>query len=142
MDKKDDTTPRECPVVTAINIVGGKWKLLIIALLRLHTHRFGEIKRALPQISERMLARQLRELERDRLISRKVYPEVPPHVEYTLTKNGKSLIPILDLLAEWGKRYRELHNENASREQGLAKKQVEMNRHAGPWRLKEGPINR
>ena len=103
--KKTDTVTDRCPVETAISIVGGKWKLLIIALLRIRTHRFGELRKKMSGINERMLARQLRDLEYHQIVSRKVYPEIPPRVEYTLTESGKSLIPILDILEKWGRRH-------------------------------------
>ena len=99
--KEIDTIPEKCPVETAINIVGGKWKLLIISLLRMRIHRFGELKKKMPRINERTLARQLRDLERDGIVSRKIYPEIPPRVEYALTENGKGMIPILDALGKW-----------------------------------------
>lgn len=69
----------------------------------MHTHRLGELKRKIPRISERMLARQLRDLERDGIISRKIYPEIPPRVEYALTENGKGMVPTLDALGRWGR---------------------------------------
>lgn len=94
-----------CPVETAVNMIGGKWKIIIIArLTHLGLQRFGELKRSIPEVNERMLTRQLRELESDGLVFRTVYAEVPPRVEYGLTHEGESLIPILNLLAEWGKR--------------------------------------
>lgn len=101
--KEMDTITGKCPVETAINIVGGKWKLLIIALLSIHTHRFGELKKKIPRISERMLARQLRDLEQNGIVSRKSYPEIPPRVEYALTETGKGMVPILDALGKWGR---------------------------------------
>lgn len=101
--KEIDAITGKCPVETAINIVGGKWKLLIIALLSIRTHRFGQLKKKMPRISERMLARQLRDLEKDGVVSRKSYPEIPPRVEYALTENGKGMVPILDALGEWGR---------------------------------------
>lgn len=106
--KEPDTIMAMCPVETAIAVVGGKWKLLIIALLRLRTHRFGEFKKKMPHISERMLARQLRDLERDGIISRKIHPEIPPRVEYALTEHGARLVPILDILEKWGRHHQTL----------------------------------
>ncbi len=106
--KKIDIFAEKCSVETAITIVGGKWKLLIIALLRVRAHRFGELKKKMPRISERMLSRQLRDLERDGVISRKIYPEIPPKVEYSLTENGKGMIPVLDALGEWGRQHGKL----------------------------------
>jgi len=89
-----------------MDIIGGKWKALIIHQIRIHKNiRYGELKRKIPNINERVLTRQLRELERNRLIKRKVYDEVPIKVEYSLTEIGKSLAPILFELGEWGKKY-------------------------------------
>ncbi len=99
-----DQSTGECSVEAAVNMIGGKWKIIIIArLVRYGRRRFGELKKSIPAINERMLTRQLRELESDGLIFREVYAEVPPRVEYGLSENGETLIPILNLLAEWGK---------------------------------------
>lgn len=83
-------------------MIGGKWKIIILARLRQRVYRFGELRRSIEGINERMLTRQLRELEDDGLIVRKAYPEVPPKVEYSLSKKGETLVPVLDQLAEWG----------------------------------------
>jgi len=92
-------------IEAALDIVGGKWKPLIIYELKDGTLRFSQIQdRVRPHITQRMLTKQLRQLEEDGLISRHVYPQVPPKVEYTLTEKGSSIIPILDLLCEWGER--------------------------------------
>lgn len=99
----------ECSVEMAVNTIDGRWKIIIIArLIRFSRLRFGELKRSIPEVNERMLTRQLRELEKDGLIFREVFAEVPPRVEYGLSAEGKTLIPILDLLAEWG----ECHQKN------------------------------
>lgn len=98
--------PNKCPVEIAVNMIGGKWKILLLARLRFFgPQRFGELLRAFPGLSERVLARQLRQLEEDGLATRKVYPQIPPKVEYSLSEKGCSLVPILDLLAEWEKRH-------------------------------------
>lgn len=94
-----------CPVGAAIDEIGGKWKPLILWALKDGKLRFGEINKAIPAITQRMLTKQLRELEKDDLLTRKVYREVPPKVEYTLTKKGESVIPILEELCKWGKNY-------------------------------------
>lgn len=86
-------------------MVGGKWKLLILGNLLKGSCRFGELKRKIPDINERVLARQLRELETHELITRTVFPEVPPRVEYTMTEECRSLIPALYQLAVWGAEY-------------------------------------
>ena len=94
------------PVELSLDIIGGKWKMPIIWCLRGDTLRYGEIRRSLPKVTHKMLTQQLRELESDEIIKRKVYPEVPPKVEYSLTLLGKSVIPVIDLLSEWGEEYR------------------------------------
>jgi len=94
-----------CAVEVAINEIGGKWKSLILCALKDGKLRFSEIGAKLPDITQRMLTKTLRELERDEIINRKVYAEVPPRVEYCLTDKGESVIPILDSLCEWGEKY-------------------------------------
>ena len=94
------------PVELSLDIIGGKWKIPIIWRLREDTLRYGEIRKSLPKITHKMLTQQLRELESDEIITRKVYQEVPPKVEYSLTLLGKSVIPVIDLLREWGEEYR------------------------------------
>jgi DNA-binding HxlR family transcriptional regulator len=97
------------PVEATVDILGGRWKPLILWALRDGTLRFGQIEEELsavtPNITQRMLTRQLRELENDGLVVRKVYPEVPPRVEYTLTERYKSLMPIVELMYAWGKEH-------------------------------------
>lgn len=92
----------DCGVEATLEILGGKWKGVILYQLRDELKRFNQLHRLLPNITQRMLTRQLRELEHDGLVNRKVYAQVPPKVEYSLTDNGKSLIPIIMLLKEWG----------------------------------------
>lgn len=91
-----------CPAETTLGVIGGKWKLLILRELLAGASRFGELRRRLSGISEKMLAQHLRELESDGIIARKIYPEVPPKVEYSLTASGKTLKPIIDGLHDWG----------------------------------------
>ena len=95
-----------CPVELAIRIIGGKWKPVIIWHLRDSKKRFGELKREIKGITVKMLAQQLRELEQDGLVDRKMFYEVPPRVEYSLTDLGRSLEPALRELGAWGKKYR------------------------------------
>lgn len=91
-----------CPVEAALEIIGGKWKGVILYHLLSETIRFNQLRRLMPEVTQRMLTRQLRELEANNLISRKVYPEVPPKVEYSITEYGKTLAPIIYALQAWG----------------------------------------
>ncbi|WP_054709366.1 helix-turn-helix domain-containing protein [Bacillus sp. JCM 19041] len=93
-----------CPITDTQNIIAGKWKVIILWHLK-ETKRFGELQRLVPGISKGILTRQLRELEKDQMISRKVHQEVPPKVEYSLTNTGESFMPILECMGEWGKKY-------------------------------------
>lgn len=95
-----------CEKELTLSIIGGKWKMLVLWHLgKEGTKRFGELKSLMPGITQRMLVNQLRELEDHLIVHREVYPVVPPKVEYSLTKQGRSLIPILDSMYEWGKEY-------------------------------------
>jgi len=94
------------PVELSLDIIGGKWKMPILWRLKDGSKRYGELRRSLPKVTHKMLTQQLRELEQDEILTRKVYPEVPPKVEYDLTLLGKSVIPVIDLLREWGEEYR------------------------------------
>jgi len=89
-----------------MEIIGGKWKPIILYYLKDGTQRFGELQRLIPHITKKMLTQQLRELERDKIIERKVFHQVPPKVEYSLSKYGKSLKPVLELMANWGTTHR------------------------------------
>jgi len=91
----------ECPIMSTIQMVSDKWKVLILCKLRSGTMRFNQLKRALQGVTQRVLTHQLRELEYDGLVSRKVYAEVPPRVEYSLTELGQTLIPVLQNLEDW-----------------------------------------
>ena len=94
-----------CPVEAALDVIGGKWKPLILWALGDAVMRFGELQKELPGVNTKMLTKQLRELEEDGVIRRKVYPEVPPRVEYAITDFGKTLLPILNALCTWGAGY-------------------------------------
>jgi len=97
-----------CEKELTLAVIGGKWKLIILWHLGLEgTKRFSELKRLIPSITQKMLTNQLRELEDDGLVRRKVYAEVPPRVEYSMTEYGEGLMPILKLMYEWGKDYGE-----------------------------------
>lgn len=93
-------------VKVTLDVIGGKWKPLIMYLLQSETLRFSELQRSIVSITQKMLTEQLRELERDGLISRKVYPQIPPKVEYSITEYGRTLLPILESMSEWGKKHR------------------------------------
>ena len=96
-----------CPITATMKVLGGKWKpILINAIYFTAPARFGELKRSVNGITQSMLTQQLRELEEDGIISRKIYAEIPPRVEYTLTEFGLTLSPILQSMAKWGKEYR------------------------------------
>ncbi len=110
-----------CPVKITARAIGGKWKIVILYHLKTGTKRFAELRREIGDITERMLAQQLKELEADGLVNRKVYPEVPPRVEYSLTSYCKTLLPILDMMAEWG-----LKHQGPSRKKLTSKSKKEM----------------
>ncbi|MDQ0862331.1 helix-turn-helix domain-containing protein [Bacillus sp. V2I10] len=98
--------PFNCEKELTLSVIGGKWKMLILWHLgKEGTKRFNELKSLMPGITQRMLVNQLRELEEDLIVHREVYPVVPPKVEYSLTEQGKSLMPILESMYEWGKNY-------------------------------------
>ncbi len=95
-----------CPVETTLTLIGNKWKVLILRDLLPGTKRFGELKKSLGSVSQKVLTAQLRDMEADGLVTRTVYPEVPPRVEYTLTDLGLSLQPVLNSLWDWGESYK------------------------------------
>ena len=96
-----------CPVETTLLLIGDKWKVLILRDLVGGTKRFGELKKSIGSVSQKVLTAQLRDMEQKGLVERKVYAEVPPRVEYTLTDTGYSLKPILDAMDDWGKEYKQ-----------------------------------
>ena len=96
-----------CPVEITLSLISDRWKVLIIRDLLNGTRRFGELKKSIGQISQKVLTSNLRSMEESGLVNRKVYAEVPPRVEYTLTETGYSLKPILDSMVEWGNTYKE-----------------------------------
>ena len=95
-----------CPVETTLTLISNKWKVLIIRDLLPGTKRFGELKKSIGSVSQKVLTAQLRQMEESGLLTRTVYPEVPPRVEYTLTELGQSLRPVLDALKSWGEEYK------------------------------------
>ncbi|WP_411344508.1 winged helix-turn-helix transcriptional regulator [Paenibacillus sp. WLX1005] len=92
-----------CPVEATLSVMGGKWKVIILWCLAAGTKRFNELERSIAQITRKMLTEQLRELERDNLIVRTVYPEIPPKVEYALSEYGQTCIPVLEVMAQCGR---------------------------------------
>lgn len=105
--KLDDSY--DCPIEVTLDVIGGKWKgMILYSLLNASSGvvRFNELRRLMPKVTQRMLTMQLRELERDGVITRTIYPEVPPRVEYALTDFGRSLESVFDMMSVWGRRYR------------------------------------
>lgn len=96
-----------CPVETTLTMISDKWKVLILRDLLTGTKRFGELKKSLTGVSQKVLTSQLREMEENGLVEREAYPEVPPRVEYSLTPLGRSLQPIMDAMRVWGEQYKQ-----------------------------------
>lgn len=103
--QKKDSVEISCPIEKTLRMIVGKWKTILLWHLSGGKKRYGELKKLIPNVSEKMLIQSLRELEKDELVIRKVYPEVPPHVEYSLSKRGKSLSPLICSLNTWGKKH-------------------------------------
>jgi DNA-binding HxlR family transcriptional regulator len=99
-------TIQECPVKYTADVIGGKWKPMILYYLKSGPQRYGELKRQVVGISKKVLTQQIRELERDEIVARKVYPGNSPHVEYTLSAHGETLRGVLEVMAEWGAAHR------------------------------------
>lgn len=107
----------ECPVAITVQLIGSKWKILIIRNLMQRPWRFNELKRDLTGISQKVLTDSLRSMELDGIVKRKIYPEVPPHVEYSLSDLGKSMEPIIEAMAQWGINYKKfLNNINENKD--------------------------
>ncbi|MGT2895143.1 winged helix-turn-helix transcriptional regulator [Streptococcus entericus] len=100
-----------CPVETTLSLIGDKWKILILRDLLNGTMRFGELKNSIGSVSQKVLTAQLRDMESQGLVNRKVYAEVPPRVEYSLTETGMSLKPIIDSMWDWGLDYKKKHGK-------------------------------
>ena len=105
MEKTNIELPA-CPVETTLTLISDKWKVLILRDLLPGTKRFGELKKSIGHVSQKVLTSQLRQMEASGLLTRTVYPEVPPRVEYSLTDSGYSFKPILDAMASWGENYK------------------------------------
>ena len=95
----------ECPVATTVSLIGSKWKLLILRDLLTGTKRFGQLKKSLPDISQKVLTESLKSMVDDGIVERVAYPEVPPRVEYSLTDLGESMRPVISVMEQWGKEY-------------------------------------
>ena len=106
MRSKEDILP-ECPVATTVSLIGSKWKLLIMRNLLARPWRFNELQKSIDGISQKALTEALRSMEADGIVSRTVYPEVPPRVEYALTELGESMRPIIKSMESWGMAYKE-----------------------------------
>ena len=105
IEAKAKTELPACPVETTLTLIGDKWKVLILRDLMSGTKRFGELKRSIGHVAQKVLTAQLRQMEQSGLLTRAVYAEVPPRVEYTLTELGYSLSPVLDAMRSWGEAY-------------------------------------
>ncbi len=105
MDETTPIPPVACPVRTTMNVLGGKWKLLILSYLLDRPHRYGELRRVIPEITEKMLIQELRELEADGIVSRTVHQQVPPRVDYGLTEQGERVRPLLGSMIDWSSGY-------------------------------------
>ncbi|WP_259067779.1 winged helix-turn-helix transcriptional regulator [Mucilaginibacter sp. X4EP1] len=100
--KNKDFNPYNCPVTHCLNLIGGKWKILIIYAISKGCNRFGKLQKTLSLISKQMLVNQLRELEDDQIIERKIFAEMPPRVEYSISLYGQSLMPVIAVIQQWG----------------------------------------
>ena len=94
--------PDHCPIERTLKVIGGRWKSLILYHLQASPRRFNELRRLMPSVTQRMLTQHLRELEADGIVFRDVKEKVPPHVEYSFTEKGRTLLPILSAMADWG----------------------------------------
>ena len=115
-----------CPVETTLTLISDKWKVLILRDLLPGTKRFGELKKSIGHVSQKVLTAQLRQMEQSGLLTRTVYPEVPPRVEYSLTELGYSLKPILDAMSTWGENYKENYFNEIARIPDASQPMVQM----------------
>ena len=106
MSENEQIDETNCPVKVTMDIIGGKWKPIILYYLKEEPQRFGELQRLIPHVTKKMLTQQLRELEQDEIVVRQVYDQVPPKVEYSLSEYGKSLKSVLEQMAIWGNEHR------------------------------------
>ena len=121
--------PAHCPIEVALEVIGGMWKVIVVRELRTGTKRYSELHRGLRNATHKMLAQQLRQLERDGVIDRKVYPQVPPKVEYSLTAYGKTLKPVLKAMCAWGTKHsRQRQTRNRKDERDIERTRAERPR--------------
>ncbi len=113
---------RECPIETLVHVLNGKWKPMILWHLIESTKRFNDLEKLIPDVSQKMLTQHLRDLEREGIVDRKVYPTVPPKVEYSLSEYGQTLIPVAEVMCAWG----ENHNKRKYAELGVIKRFNEL----------------
>ena len=111
MKREPEEIPYDCPIEATLGLIGGKWKALILDHLTNGALRFGALQKCMPKITPKMLTQQLRELEEAGLVTRRVFPVVPPKVEYELTEFGTTVLPILTAMCDWGRRYLDSHPE-------------------------------
>ncbi len=115
MSEADVVMPKKvlpaCPVETTLSLISDKWKVLILRDLMPGTKRYGELKKSVGHVTQKVLTSQLRQMEENGLVHREVYPEVPPRVEYSLTELGQSLQPVLQAMQDWGTNYKKLNEE-------------------------------
>lgn len=116
-----------CAMDVTMNYIGGKWKTVVLWYLRKDKKRFSELRRLIPNITEKMLSLQLKDLENDGIVSRKLYAEVPPRVEYYLTDFGRTLIPMLEEIAKWGRSLAEAKGKIVDKDGIKSKKMVKAN---------------
>ena len=107
IEEKKSVAPSDCPVTFTMSKIGGKWKPIILFLITKGANRFGILSRGIDGISKQMLTKQLRELEADGILERKIYAEIPPRVEYFMTDLGNSLLPVIDQMKQWGRAHME-----------------------------------
>ena len=107
LEEKKSVAPSDCPVTFTMSKIGGKWKPIILFLITKGANRFGILSRGIDGISKQMLTKQLRELEADGILERKIYAEIPPRVEYFMTDLGNSLLPVIDQMKQWGRAHME-----------------------------------
>jgi DNA-binding HxlR family transcriptional regulator len=93
---------RPCPLTAALNVIGGKWNVIVLYWLAAGTQRFSDLQRLMPAVTHKVLTASLRQLEHDGLVLRAVYPEVPPRVEYMLSEHGRSVVPVVEAIRQWG----------------------------------------